>query len=238
MSAISVTVPASEWVVPTTTRTSHQLFHLVELFEGPGFGIEQMVAIARVAAHFVAHAHKIDAGLHQFATNLIDGAIGEGAEQHLRVGVGEFLEEQAHQALGGLPGARRAHQQKEVAGGFGLAYQLGEFGIFGSGEQLHVCCGGGRSLSEHPCAAIGGGGEQVVEAAVNAARACVHEIRFDGPRLSFAETENPRFGLRLAKGEHHLVFQNLAHGGAKHHVAPQVRFAGRFVAIEHHDVAR
>ena len=82
------------------------------------------------------------------------------------------------------------------------------------------------------------GSEQVVETAVDAARACVHEIRFDGPRLSFAETEYPRFGLCLAKGEHHLVFQNLAHGGAKHHVASQVRFAGRFVAIEHHDVAR
>ena len=93
------------------------------------------------------------------------------------------------------------------------------------------------SLPEHPCAAVGGAGEQVVESAIETLRAGVHEVGFDGPTLAFAEGKYLRVGLCLAERDNDFVLQKLAHCGAKHHVAAQIGFVRRFVAIEHHDVA-
>ena len=55
--------------------------------------------------------------------------------------------------------------------------------------------------------------------------------------MAFAEGKYLRVGLCLAECNNDFVLQKLAHGGAKHHVAAQIGFARRFVAIEHHDVA-
>ena len=105
------------------------------------------------------------------------------------------------------------------------------------GEQVGRRVESGLSLPEHPCAAVGGAGEQVVESAIETLRAGVHEVGFDRPTLPFAQRENLRVGLCFAEGDDDFVFQKLAYGGAKHHVAAQIGFARRFVAIEHHDVA-
>ena len=216
-------------------RAGHPLLEGRHRTALPHLGVEQIWPVALLAREAAPDAYEVEFLLHQFAANLVDGAVGVGEQQHTGLLAPQFLLERVHQSVGGLAGARRSDDEEEVLCLPHFQGQGVERAVVAPQGERWV--GQGRALQQEQVSALLGSREEGMHAAVECPIRRLEEIVLDGPFLFPVVPEHMAVHLHGAQAQGDLLLSYLLQGGTKHHGAPCVGLCSLVVGIQYHDVA-